>query len=123
MNHTEFDDYQKSLIYKVVEMKDTKGKEYSNGEDRFGNFNRLAAQLDMTNIQIGWVYLAKHLDSIASYCRTGQSFSTEGIEGRIVDAIVYLTLIAGMIEETRKSNPKNDPLYPWIAQKEDEEPF
>jgi len=102
MTHPTFNSYQAELLAKVVGMKDTKGKEYANDDgERFANFNRLAATLDMTNIQIGWVYLAKHLDSISSYCRTGQSFSEEGIEGRIVDAITYLTLIAGMIEEKR----------------------
>jgi hypothetical protein len=48
---------------------------------------------------VGWVYLKKHLDSIASYVKDGKIHSTEPIRGRIVDAIVYLTLIGGMIEE------------------------
>lgn len=99
MTHPEFNDYQLKLIEEVIGMKDTKGREYANGEDRFGNFNRLSVQLNLSNIQVGWVYLTKHLDSIASYCRTGQTFSNEGIRGRIVDAITYLTLIGGMIEE------------------------
>lgn len=100
MTHTEFNVYQERLLMEVVAMKDTKGKEYANSEDRFANFNRLAAALGMANYQVGWVYLAKHLDSIASYCRYGRTFSNEGIEGRIIDAITYLTLIAGMIEES-----------------------
>lgn len=99
MTFEEFNSFQSGLLSEVVRMKDTKGKEYANSVDRFANFNRLAGQLDLTNIQVAWVYLAKHLDSISSYCKTGQIYSTEPIRGRIVDAITYLTLIAGMIDE------------------------
>ncbi len=100
MTHSAFNSYQATVLEQVIKMKDTKGKEYANNDgERFANFNRLAAMLDMTNIQVAWIYLAKHLDSISSYCRTGQTFSSEPIEGRIVDAITYLTLIAGMIHE------------------------
>jgi len=98
MTHQEFDDFQNILLRKVVGMRDTKGKEYSNSESRFANFDRLAVELGLTNIQVAWVYTKKHLDGIASFCRTGKELS-EPIEGRIVDAIVYLTLIAGMIKE------------------------
>ena len=99
MTRKEFNIFQEILINEVIAMKDTKGKEYANSESRFANFDRLAASLGIPNIQVAWIYTAKHLDSIASYCRTGQTFSSEPIRGRIVDAIVYLTLIAGMIEE------------------------
>jgi hypothetical protein len=98
MTHEEFDKYQNELLNKVIGMGATKGKEYSNSESRFGNFDRLADELDLTNIKVAWVYVKKHLDGIASFCRTQKELS-EPIEGRIVDAIVYLTLIAGMIVE------------------------
>jgi hypothetical protein len=107
VTHAEFDDYQNILLRKVVGMRDTKGKEYSNSEDRFANFNRLATELDLTNIKVAWVYVKKHLDGIASYCRTEQILS-EPIEGRIVDAIVYLTLIAGMITEREEDENGKD---------------
>ena len=98
MTHQEFNLYQAELLHKVMDMGATKGKEYSNSENRFGNFDRLAVELDLTNIKVAWVYTKKHLDGIASFCRTQKELS-EPIEGRIVDAIVYLTLIAGMIAE------------------------
>ena len=121
MTHPTFDRYQLNLLGKVIKMKDTKGKEYSNDDgERFANFNRLAAALNMTNIQIAWVYLAKHLDSIASYCRTGKSFSEEGIEGRIVDTITYLTLIAGMIEENQRERLEPERLKNSVAFNSDE---
>jgi hypothetical protein len=88
-------------------MGDTKGKEYANSESRFANFDRAADELGLTNIQVAWVYVKKHLDGIASFCRTQKEFS-EPIEGRIVDAIVYLTLIAGMIAEKEEDENGKD---------------
>ena len=99
MTFPEFDDFFDKLIAECRSTQGTKGKEYANGESRFGNFDRLAATLGMTREQIALVYLQKHLDSIASYIKTGQVSSTEGIRGRYVDAITYLTLMAGMAEE------------------------
>ncbi len=103
MTFEQFDKFQDALWDQVRHMRDTKGKEYANSENRFANFDRLAAQLDLTNIQVGWVYTTKHLDAIAQFCRTQQTHSSEGPMGRIVDAIVYLTLIAGMIEERNRN--------------------
>ena len=80
-------------------MRDTKAKEYANSADRFANFRRLAESLGLQDYQVGWVYAAKHLDSLASFMRNGKTLSTETIRGRFVDAITYLTLIAGMVDE------------------------
>ena len=99
MTFQEFDEFQNRLIEQVVEMKNTKGKEYANSESRFANFDRLAVRLNIKPTAVALVYLTKHLDSIESYIKNGQTYSTESIQGRIVDAITYLTLIAGMIEE------------------------
>jgi hypothetical protein len=99
MTFKEFDDFQKDLLTEVEVMKSSKGKEYANSEDRFANFNRLADELGLKNYQVGWVYTKKHLDSIAHYCKVGHIESTESIRGRFVDAICYLTLMAGMVEE------------------------
>lgn len=99
MTFPEFDTFSEKLLNQVVNMKNSKGKEYANSEDRFANFDRLAERLELKNTQIGWVYLTKHLDAIESYIKCGFSHSTETIQGRIVDAICYLTLIAGMIQE------------------------
>lgn len=99
MTFQEFDKFQSKLFAEVVRMKDTKAREYANSKDRFANFRRLAASLNLRDYQIGWVYTVKHLDAIASYMKTGGTLSEEGIRGRFVDAITYLTLIAGMVHE------------------------
>jgi hypothetical protein len=99
MTFPEFDEFQTKLLAEVVKMKDTKGKEYANSESRFANFDRLSERLNLKNTAIALVYLTKHMDAIESFINKGRSYSTETIQGRIVDAITYLTLIAGMISE------------------------
>ena len=107
MTFEEFDRYQEGLLTEVVGMRDTKGKEYAHSEDRFANFNRLAEGLGLANITIAWVYAKKHVDSVESFVKEGKEFSTEGIRGRLVDLITYLTLIGGMIEECK--DPRHYP--------------
>ena len=100
MTFKEFDKFQQELIAEVVKMKDTKGREYANSASRFANFDRSAAKNGVSRLVIANIFMTKHLDAIDSYIKNGgQVFSTEPIRGRIVDAITYLTLIAGMIEE------------------------
>lgn len=99
MTFDKFDKFQAELLAEVVGMKNTKGKEYAHTQDRFANFRRLSAELEIPDYVVCWVYLKKHLDSIASFAKEGRTFSTESIRGRFVDAIVYLTLMAGMVDE------------------------
>jgi len=98
MTFDEFDEFQEELLKEVKGM-GAKGKEYAHSEERFANFNRLASELDLDNKMVAWVYFKKHIDSIISYIKNSQTYSTEPIRGRFVDAISYLTLIAGMCEE------------------------
>tara|TARA_Y100000310_G_C20509786_1_gene728235 strand:+ start:671 stop:823 length:153 start_codon:yes stop_codon:yes gene_type:complete len=44
------------------------------------------------------VYLLKHVDGITAYIE-GHKSQREDVRGRIKDAIVYLMLLWGMIEE------------------------
>ncbi len=106
MTFERFDKFQEELIAEVEKMKTTKGREYANGDDRFGNFNRLAQRLGLPNYKIGWVYAIKHLDSIETWIKDPSKPVVEPIRGRFVDLITYLTLIAGMVEECQEAqNP------------------
>lgn len=108
MTFKDFNTYQEALLQKVLDMTHTKGREYAHDdEDRFANFKRAAAKKNLTPLQVASVHMDKHLDAIDSYIIEGKVFSGEGIEGRIVDAITYLTLIAGMIRE-REVNEEED---------------
>ena len=81
-------------------------KEYAGDEnsDAFTNFNTLATDLGIDRKHILWMYAMKHRDGIAAYLR-GHTSQREHVSGRIQDLIVYLLLLAGMIEEEETSVP------------------
>lgn len=107
MTFEQFNLFQDNLLGEVGKMADTKGKEYANSEtDRFDNFNRLSQRLGIDRKLALWVFTVKHLDSIESFLKKGRTFSEEKIQGRIVDVITYLTLLAGIIHEEDQMKPK-----------------
>ncbi len=74
-------------------------KEYArNKNNAFANFERIANSLDLNKEEVLLVYLLKHIDGISSFVKGHQS-QREDIRGRITDAIVYLCLLWGMIEQ------------------------
>lgn len=75
-------------------------KEYAGGENAFGNFERLAAKLQLPREKVLWVYLTKHLDGIEAWLN-GHKSQREPVTGRIEDAIVYLLLLHAMASEER----------------------
>jgi hypothetical protein len=74
-------------------------KEYAHSKaNAFRNFQNIGRYLDLDQKKVLLVYLIKHLDGIIAYIN-GHKSQREGVEGRINDAIVYLCLLRGMIEE------------------------
>ena len=49
-----------------------------------------------------WIYLMKDIDGIASYLR-GHVSQRENVRGRLTDAIVYLCILWGMINDKEKN--------------------
>lgn len=84
-----------------------KGSDYSDsqGKNRLSNFERLAERLDSTPERIWAVYFMKHIDAILTYCKDGQ-VSSEGIEGRILDARNYLALLRLIVESSKEETEK-----------------
>lgn len=102
MTFDQFQKFQNELFEECKQIAQTKGKEYAHSEDRFANFKRCAEKKKCSPLLVASIYLDKHLDSIDSYVAAGQTFSTETIRSRFVDAITYLSLIAGMVYEIEK---------------------
>jgi len=106
---TSFAEFEKLLDKMIIEeraVKETKGKDYTVGDDRLNNFRSIADEMTaagfpITMKQVFWVYFKKHIDAIRKYCATNQSVS-EPIEGRILDARVYLSLLRAMVEEDKQ---------------------
>lgn len=108
MTFEEFDKFTEALIADIRKMRDTKGKEYAREKnDRFGNFNRLAARLGIDREKVAMIYLTKHLDAIESFIDHHREFSTEKIRGRCIDAMTYISLLAGMFEENSTKEYKS----------------
>lgn len=74
-------------------------KEYAHREENaFANFERVGERLGISREQCLLVYMEKHLDGIHSYVQ-GHKSQRESVTGRINDAIVYLCLLRGMVNE------------------------
>lgn len=109
MTFEEFDKFSEELIAECFKMRTTKGKEYAHSSvDRFANFKRIAERKGVTPEMVASIYLQKHLDGIESFINTGLIHSEERVRGRIVDAITYLMLIAGILEEKYPTKLKQE---------------
>ena len=91
-------------IFKEIQtVREAGQKEYARQEDNaFANFERVADYIDSDREKVVMVYLLKHIDGIASFVNGHQS-QREDVRGRITDAIVYLCLLWGMIEDDKMS--------------------
>lgn len=100
MTFEQFEKLTEEIFDQIRKMRDTKGKEYANSQiDRLANFKDTAAELGLRPEQVLLVYSEKHGRAIKNYCKHGKSFSTESIEGRILDRIVYDFLLIGLIRD------------------------
>ena len=76
-------------------------KEYARkSNNAFANFERVSDYIDSTREKVLMVYLLKHIDGISSFVN-GHKSQREDVRGRITDAIVYLCLLWGMIEDDK----------------------
>lgn len=103
MTFNEFDKVREEINAKIAEISKSKGVEYSRSEDRLDNFKRIASKnRRISALDALHVLLTKHLDSIDSYVERGKVISGERIQGRIIDAILYLQLMYALVEEMER---------------------
>ena len=101
MRHIEMMNLIDDILLKVKDMHKEGQKEYAMTEDNvFANFERIAEQTGQDKKMVLWIYLMKHIDGIASYIK-GHRSQRENVEGRLTDAIVYLCILWGMIEDEK----------------------
>ncbi len=94
------------LLDGCKEIQIEKGREYTvddgkDSVDKFANFKSIGGRLNLDPKLILMVYLLKHMDSLRTYVLYGREGS-ESIKSRIQDAINYLTMLYGMIEEEKE---------------------
>lgn len=127
MNRNEFITHVNERTTTRVDLLRTKGQAYSGDADAFANFKRNAEKLGLSRYQIWAVYCGKHLDAIFGSIKRDPNSpvdKSEGLQGRIDDAINYLDLLSGMVHEspngavpTQKPDiPTNQHVAEYIAQ-------
>ena len=99
MNTSTFNACTQELLEHCRKIRDSKGIDYTDGEDRLSNFKTNAKRW-CTNPRLVWaIYFGKHLDAIASHVHRGQ-VESEPIKDRIADAINYLILYWALINDS-----------------------
>ena len=82
-----------------MRVRDAGQKEYAHDQQNvFANFERISNTLETPPEKVLMTYLLKHIDGISAYVK-GHESQREDVRGRLTDAIVYLTLLWGMIAE------------------------
>lgn len=106
-----FVEQTRDLFAGCLSIMDKKGPEYAGQTgDKFANFKRIAQRKKVPVVLIWDVYFSKHIDSINSFIAKWEKGLkvidieenlSEPISGRIQDAINYLAILKGMIDEAR----------------------
>ena len=91
-------DHFEKVVSEMRELLVSKGREYAGDYDALNNF-KTGTDIGITPLQKSWVFTEKHISSIKSYIKNGKEFSSEPIEGRILDAMNYLFLISCLVKE------------------------
>lgn len=104
MTQLEFQKFQQSLFEQAAIIRDTKGKEYATESNAFANFDDDArdSQGKLTRLDAAFFHYNKQVRAIRSYVQNRQEYSRELIGERFVDAINYLSLMAGMIVDDKE---------------------
>lgn len=85
-------------MMEIERLNNTKGREYADDAEALANFYNRAEQMGIDPKVVWGAFFGKHIDSIFSYIKRGEVLS-EPIQGRIDDAILYLILLKGLIED------------------------
>ena len=102
-----------SQLKEVLKTRDAGQKEYAHDTDNvFANFERSSSLLDIPRDKALMVFLLKHIDGIGAYVK-GHKSQREDVSGRITDAIVYLCLLRGMIEDEKNRWKKHIVYIMW----------
>ena len=93
----------KEIIPAMTKMREAGQKEYAHDiKNVFANFERTASILSIKREKVLMAHFLKHIDGIMAHIE-GHKSQRESVTGRITDALVYLTLLWGMlIEEDSK---------------------
>ena len=101
MTKPEMDKLMKEIFVIINKTRDAGQAEYARAdEDVFANFRRVGSYTGQPKEAVLMTYFMKHIDGIASHIN-GHTSQREEVTGRITDAIVYLCLLWGMVDENK----------------------
>jgi len=104
MRHAELLALASSLLDEARSTLDSKNRDYSRGEDDALSQFRQFAEAAGVDPKVVWsVFFNKHLSAIMRHVRDGK-VESEPIRSRLIDAIVYLVLYAGLTEQEANAN-------------------
>jgi hypothetical protein len=108
------------LLDGVFQTGSSKGAAYAQEGDCLSNFKDVAAMLGLTKYQVWAVYAEKHFIAITNAIRNNPEHPverTESMRGRIIDGIVYLTILHAMLEEDAATDAESLPAHPAEVQR------
>ena len=101
MTKPKMDKLMKEIFVIINKTRDEGQAEYARAdEDVFANFRRVGSYTGQPKEAVLMTYFMKHIDGIASHIN-GHTSQREDVTGRITDAIVYLCLLWGMVDENK----------------------
>ena len=113
MDKLDFQEHQKELLTRLLEVGKTKQAEYANAEDAFHNFNDgVGISMHESREALAWEYCTKHLQSVRDIIKHVDLGGVNGhptqglIDEKFGDIIVYMTLLHGML--TDKINKQDE---------------
>ena len=109
MKTERFNEIVEEQLERIRKVLIKKADEYNLEEDRLGFFKRSAAFTQQTPEQVLYGFMLKHLQSITDYVMSGQEYSKEVWEEKVTDAMNYLCLLLGLLEDTGRAKKKPGP--------------
>lgn len=103
MRQEEFNVVIKETMDNIEKLLRVKGGEYAGSDDRLANFKRGQLRTGAHPMQVLWIYLSKHIDSVETYikdiARGVTRERSEPIDGRLDDIINYCLLMKALVKE------------------------
>ena len=93
-------EFAQQLFRDCIDVLERKGKAYSGDDDAHANFKATADKIGNTPYQVWATYFGKHVDCIMRAIKANPEApvdDTEGMRGRIIDAVNYLAILGGML--------------------------
>ena len=99
---------EEEILPAITNTREEGQKEYAHDlKNIFANFERVSGTLSVKREKVLMTYFLKHIDGIMAHIN-GHESQRESVYGRLTDAIVYLLLLWGMIEEDKYHENKED---------------